>query len=249
MVEPVLRLLFKCWLLGRPLELSPLHHACWRLWASELIALLTLPVGWSLVLITSEQHTLLGTPDQARAWLPTDAQILHNAVVKGDSKVRQSGAHVYFVIIVVVVQLPGHAWLFATPWTAAHQASLPHYLPQFAQVPVHWLSHSIQPFHPLSSLLLLPSIFPSIRVFPLSQFFTSGGQNIGVWASASVLLMNIQDWFPLGWTGWLSLQSKGLSKSLLQHHSLKASILWCSAFFIVQLSTSICDYWKIHSLD
>ena len=48
--------------------------------------------------------------------------------------------------------------------------------------------------------------------------------------------MNIQDWFPLGWIGWISLQSKGLSKSLLQHHSSKASILWCSAFFIVQLS-------------
>ena len=60
--------------------------------------------------------------------------------------------------------------------------------------------------------LLLPSIFPSIRVFPMSQFFASGGQNIGVSASASVLPMNIQDWFPLGWTGWISLQSKGLSR-------------------------------------
>ena len=54
-------------------------------------------------------------------------------------------------------------------------------------------------------------------------------------ASASVLPMNIQDWFPLGWTGWISLQSKGLSR-LLQHHSSKASILQCSTFFIVQLS-------------
>ena len=61
------------------------------------------------------------------------------------------------------------------------------------------------------SLLLLPSIFPSIRLFQMSQFFASGGQSIGVSASASVLPMNIQDWFPLGWTGWISLQSKGLS--------------------------------------
>ena len=63
--------------------------------------------------------------------------------------------------------------------------------------------------HPL---LLPPSIFPSISVFPMSWFFTSGGQSIGVSASASVLPMNIQDWFPLGWTGWIFLQSKGLSR-------------------------------------
>ena len=66
----------------------------------------------------------------------------------------------------------------------------------------------------------------------MSQFSASGGQSIGASASASVLPMNIQDWFPLGWTGLISLQSK----SLLQHHSSKASILQRSAFFIVQLS-------------
>ena len=69
----------------------------------------------------------------------------------------------------------------------------------------------------------------------MSQLFASDGQSIGVSASASVLPMNTQDWSPLGWTGWIFLQSKGLS-SLLQHHWSKASILWCSAFFIVQLS-------------
>ena len=71
-------------------------------------------------------------------------------------------------------------------------------------------------------LLLLPSVFPSIRVFPMSLFFTSGGQRIGASASASVLPMNIQDWFPLGWTGWISLQSKGLSRvfsnTIVQKH-------------------------------
>ena len=70
----------------------------------------------------------------------------------------------------------------------------------------------------------------------MSQFFESGGESIGLLASASVLPMNIQRWFPLELTGWISLQSKGLSKSLLQYHSLKASILWPSAFFIVPLS-------------
>ena len=77
--------------------------------------------------------------------------------------------------------------------------------------------------------------FPASGSFQMSQFFASGGQSIGVSASASVLPMNIQDWFPLGWTGWNSLLSKGLS-SFLQHHSSKASVLRCSAFFIVQLS-------------
>ena len=70
----------------------------------------------------------------------------------------------------------------------------------------------------------------------MSQFFASGGQSIWASASASVLPMNIHDWFPLGWTGWISLLSKGLFKSFLQHHSSKASIVWCSAFFIVHLS-------------
>ena len=70
----------------------------------------------------------------------------------------------------------------------------------------------------------------------MSQLSTSGGQSTGVSASASVPPMNTQDWSPLGWTGWISLQSKGLFKSLLQHHYSKASIPRCSAFFIVQLS-------------
>ena len=80
-----------------------------------------------------------------------------------------------------------------------------------------------------------PQSFPASGSFQMSQLFTSGAQSIRVSASASVLPMNIQDWFPLGWTGWISLLSKTL-KSLLQHHSSKASILWHSAFFIVQLS-------------
>ena len=77
--------------------------------------------------------------------------------------------------------------------------------------------------------------FPTSGSFPMSWFFTSTGQSIGASASASVLLMNIQGLFPLGLTDLISLQSKGL-KSLLQHHSSKASILQCSAFFMIQLS-------------
>ena len=95
--------------------------------------------------------------------------------------------------------------------------------------------------HPTISSSVIPfsshlQSFPESGSFPKSQLFASSGQSIGVSASASVLPMNIQGWFPLGWTGWISLQSTGLSKSLFQHHSSKASILQCSAFFIVQFS-------------
>ena len=92
--------------------------------------------------------------------------------------------------------------------------------------PLSWWCHpTVSPFSRLQS-------FPASESFPVSQFFTSGGQCIG--ASASVLLMNIQDWFPLGLTGYL-LAVQGTFNSL-QHHSSKASVLWGSAFFIVQLS-------------
>ena len=77
-----------------------------------------------------------------------------------------------------------------------------------------------------------PQSLPASGSFPVSQFFASGGQSIGVSASASVLPMNIQDWFPLGWM----VGSPCCPRNLLQNHSSKTSILWHSAFFIVQLS-------------
>ena len=90
--------------------------------------------------------------------------------------------------------------------------------------------------HPTISFSVVPfsshlQSFPASGSFPMSRFFTSGGQSIGVSASASVLPMNIQDWFPLGWTGWISLQSKGLSRvfsnTTVQKHQ----------FFGIQLSS------------
>ena len=81
-----------------------------------------------------------------------------------------------------------------------------------------------------------PQSLPASGSFPMSQPFTWGGQSIGVSASASVLPMNTQDWSPLEWTGWTSLQSKGLSGVFSNTTVQKASILWCSAFFRVQLS-------------
>ena len=106
--------------------------------------------------------------------------------------------------------------------------------------------------HPTISSSVIPfsshlQSFPASGSFLMSQFFTSGDWSIGVSASESYLPMNIQDWFPLGLTDVVSLQSKGL-KSFLQHHSLKASILWHSAFFYIPTLISIRDYWKTIAL-
>ena len=144
--------------------------------------------------------------------------------------------------------LLSYVWLFATPWTAACQASVSIPTPGAYSNSCslsRWchptISSSVVPFSPhLQS-------FPASGSFPMSQFFASGGQRIGVSASASILPMNIQDWFPLEWTGLISLQSKRLS-SLLQHHSLKASILPCSTFVIVQLSHPYMTTWKTIAL-
>ena len=80
-----------------------------------------------------------------------------------------------------------------------------------------------------------PQSLPASESFPMSQLFTWGGQSTGLSALASFLPKKSQGWSPSEWTGWIFLQSKTL-KSLLQHHGSKASILRCSAFFIVQLS-------------
>jgi len=90
----------------------------------------------------------------------------------------------------------------STPGLPVH-----HQLLEFTQTHVHWVSDAIQPSHPLLS----PSP-PALNIFPMSQLFASGCQSIGVSASISVPPMNTQDWSPLGWTGWISLQSMGLSR-------------------------------------
>ena len=110
--------------------------------------------------------------------------------------------------------------LFATPWTAACQASLS--FTNSGSLLKLMFIESVMPSNHLvlcHPLLLLPSnlsqhrskSFPASGSFPRSHFFASGGQSIGVWASATVLPMNIQYWFPWGLPGWISLQSKGLS--------------------------------------
>ena len=112
---------------------------------------------------------------------------------------------------------------------------------------------SIQWCHPTISSSVVPlsshlQSFPASGYFPMSQFFTSGGQSIGVSASASVLPKNIQDWFPLGLTDWISLQFKGLSR-VFSNTTVQKHQFFCIQFLYSPTLTSIHDYWKNHSVD
>ena len=134
------------------------------------------------------------------------------------------------------VQSLSRVWLFETPWIAACQASLSITISRSSLklTSIEWVmpsSHLIL-CHPL---FLLPQSLPASGSFPMSQLFAWGGQSTGVSALASFFPKNIQGWSPLEWTGWISLQSKGLSR-VFSNTSSKASILQRSAFFTVQFS-------------
>ena len=140
------------------------------------------------------------------------------------------------VTINAAVQSLSHVWLFVNPWTAC-QASL------FFTISQNLLKlmfiESMMPSNHLilcHPLILLPSIFPSIRVFLMSQLFTSGGQSIRASASSSVLPMNIQDWFPLGLTGLISL---GLRLSFFQNDHSDKTIYWKIVSSTIQLQRFI----------
>ena len=142
-----------------------------------------------------------------------------------------------------------HVGLFGTQLTAAYQASLSFTSSQ-SLLKLKCIKSVMPSNHlilccPLSSCL---QSFPASGSFPMSQFFASADQSIGVSASVSVLPMNIQDWFPLGRTGLISLESKGLSRvfsnTTVQKHN--SSVL---SFLHSPTLTSIRDHWKKHSLD
>ena len=128
------------------------------------------------------------------------------------------------------VQSLSRIWLFVTPWTAAHQASLSFTISQslLKLMSIEWVmpSNHLIFCHPL---LLLPSIFPSIRVFSNASALHIRWPKY--WSSASVLPMNIQGWFPLGLTGLISLLSKGLSRVL------SSTTIWKHQFFGAQPSS------------
>ena len=116
-----------------------------------------------------------------------------------------------------------------------------HCLPEFAQTQIHRVGDAIQPSHPHRPLLL-PSIFPSIRIFPVKWLFASGGQSIGASASVSVLPMNIQDWFPLGLTVLISLQFKGLSRVFFNTTAQKHQFFGTQAYVFQGLKLCSISY-------
>ena len=142
-------------------------------------------------------------PDYGAMWNNQDLSRQQMNMYRVYSKINQYSS----------VQLLSRVWLFVTPWSAACQASLS-------------ITNSRSPPKPMSIVSVMPSnhlllcrpfsscpqSFPASESFQMSQLSTSGGQSIGVSASTSVPPMNTQDWSPLGWTGWISLQSKGLSR-------------------------------------
>ena len=146
------------------------------------------------------------------------------------------------------VQLFSHVRLFATPWIAERQASCPLPTPgvHSDSYPLSWwcypaISSSVIPF---SSC---PQSLPASGFFPISQLFAWGGQSTGVSALVSFLPKKTQDWSPLGWTGWISLQFKGLSRvfsnTTVQNHQFFGAQLYS------QSNSSIHDHWKNYSLD
>ena len=145
------------------------------------------------------------------------------------------------ILYSVSFQLLSHVWLFVTPWTAAHQASLSitnsRSPPKPMSIEGHpTISSSVIPF---SSC---PQSFPASLSFQMSQLFLSGGQNIGVSASTSVLPMNNQDWSRLERTGWSSLQSKGLSRvfsntTVQKHQFFGAQLFYSPNLISIQFSS------------
>ena len=129
-----------------------------------------------------------------------------------------------------------HVWLFVTPWTAAHRASLSitasWYMLKIMSIKSVMPSNHLIFCYPFS--LCLQSC-PQSRSFPMNQFFASRGQSIGVSALASFLPMNTQDWFPLALTGWISLQSKGFSR-VFSNTTVQKHQFFGTQLSLVQLS-------------
>ena len=144
------------------------------------------------------------------------------------------------------VQSLSRVWLFATPWTTGCQNSLSI---TSSQSSLKLMSiESVMPSNHLilcHPLLLLPSIFPSIKVFSNESVLHIRWPNTGVSASTSVLPMNTQDWSPLGWTGWISLQSKGLSR-LISNTTVEKHQFFFKFLFLLYFPLKYCIGFAIH---
>ena len=142
-----------------------------------------------------------------------------------------------------------YTWSWKTPFSRAESTPcvdcsmqgfpVYHQLLEFTQTHVHWVSDAIQPLSSVLPFSSCPQSFPASGSFQMNPLFTSGGQSIRVSASTSVLPMHTQDWSPLGWTGWISLQSNRLSTVFSN----------CKSFLYSSTLTSMHDYWENHSFD
>ena len=189
---------------------------------------MALPTRWTWVWASSRNWWWTGQPSMLHA--------VHGQITKS------------WPLLLLLLSRFSRVRLCVTPWTATFQASLPitNSWSLFKLVSIE----SVMPSNHLilcTPLLLPLSIFPSIRFFSNESFLASGGQSIGVSVSASVLPMNIQDWFPLGWTGLISLQSRGFSRVF------SSATIWKHQFFDAQphygpTLTSVNDYWKTIAL-
>ena len=221
------------------------HHGCcsWESHSFPRFSLTGVEFGARMVNIDGKQIKLQiwDTVRENKNTLVPNITVKADAGIKGyDGGAKDGGQS--------SVQSLSHVRLLATPWTTACWRSL--------SITNSWSLlklmsvESVMPCHPTISSSVTPfsscsQSFPASGSFPMSQFFASGGQSTGVSASASVLAMNIQDWFPLGWTSG-SPCSPGECSPTPQFKSINSAVL---SFLYSPTLTSIHDYWKNHSLD
>ena len=186
-------------------EKSPHPMLVWKAWSHPCVSSVHYLISMASITHSNSMQTfLLKWKKNAFLYL----ELIPRGIFK--KKMIAGSKHVYQMF--ASVQLFSCVWLFETPWTAARSLPCPSPTPgaYSNSCPSSWwwhptISSSVIPFSCLQS-------FPASGSLLRSQLIASGGQSIVGSASASVLPMHIQDWFPLGWTGWISLQSKGLSR-------------------------------------
>ena len=188
-----------------PLLLLPPIPPSIRIFSNESVLCIRWPKDWSFSFSISPSNDYSGLISFRTDWFQIGKGVCQGCIL--------SLCLFDFYAEFSSVQSLSHVRIFATPWTAALQASL--------SISNCWSLlklMSIELVMPSNHLIFCcpfpscPHAFPGSGSFPVSQLFASGGQSTGVSASTSVLPMNTQNWSPLGWTGWISLQSKGLSR-------------------------------------
>ena len=227
-------------ILCHPLLLLPSIFPSIRVFSNESVLQIRWPKYWSFSFSISPSNEYSGLISFRMDWLDLLAV---QGTLKSLLQHHSSKASIIQWSAFFIVQL------FATPWLEHARPPCPSPTPgaYSNSCPLSQWCHPTIPSSVIPFFSWLQS-FPASGSFQMSQLFASGGQSIGVSASTSDPLMNTQDWSPLGWTSWISLQSKGLSRvffnTTVQH--INSSVL---SFLYSPTLTSIHDHWKNHSLD